>query len=75
MENTSKCPYCQTVIQKVNVEEVEICVDPESSRQGFSYLCPSCNSVLGVQMNPITLNEDLKNEMLRELPVAFPQTS
>lgn len=75
MAHTGKCQNCQKVIQKVKVEEVEICVGPESLRQGFSYLCPSCSSVLGIQMDPITLNENLKNEILRELPGAFPQVS
>ena len=75
MGKISKCPSCQNVIQKVKVEGIEICIGPESSREGFSYLCPSCNSVLGVQMDPIVLNTELKNEILNELPGASPQVS
>ena len=73
MANTGKCPYCQEIIQEVKVEEVDISDSSQDKRQGFSYQCPACSTVLGVQMNPIILNEQLKKDILEELPGAIPQ--
>jgi len=67
MIHSGKCPHCQKVINNVKVEDVDIMVGFQSQWKGFSYQCPSCNCVLGVQMNPLTLNDDLKEDILEEV--------
>jgi len=67
MINSNKCPKCDRVITKVQVEDVTIQVGFTQNWKGFSYGCPSCRAVLGVQMNPLTLNDDLKIEILKAL--------
>ncbi len=67
MIHTGKCPHCQKSIRKVKVEDVDICVGRQSRWKGFSYQCPSCSFVLSIQMNPLTLKDNLKNEIIDEL--------
>lgn len=56
-----KCPKCNTIISKVTVESVE--VEGAKSYKGVSYLCPSCDCVLSVQIDPVALNADLANKV------------
>jgi len=67
MINQGKCPHCQQVVRKVKVEDIDIQVGFQDQWRGFSYLCTSCSSVLSVQMNPRTLNSDLKDDLLKSL--------
>jgi len=67
MIHTGKCPYCQKVVARVKVEDVDICVGFQSKWRGFSYQCTSCGSLLSVEMNPLTLNEDLRDDILDQL--------
>ena len=56
--NLNKCPKCDTSISKVNAEPVEIVVSRADRYRGLSYSCPNCQSVLSIQMNPLTLKDD-----------------
>lgn len=65
MINTAKCPHCQSNIGLgVNIGEVKASV-PFSSQAYVcvSYSCRSCNAVLSIQMDPIALNTDLRNDL------------
>ena len=59
MPNTGNCPYCKKPVRNVKVEDVDIHIGVRPRWRGFSYLCPSCNCVLSVQMNLLVLNDDL----------------
>jgi hypothetical protein len=63
MINAGKCPKCEKTITAVSVEDVSLNGGLRVTWKGFSYSCPSCHTVLGVQMNPLTLNSDLVAEM------------
>lgn len=63
MINTGKCPKCEKTVTNLNVEDVTLNVGFQPKWSGFSYSCPSCRSVLGVQMNPLALDTDLVNEI------------
>lgn len=67
MINVGKCPQCQKPIRHVKLEDVDINTERGPRWKGFSYLCPSCSCVLSVQMNPLTLNDDLKASIIEEL--------
>jgi hypothetical protein len=66
MANTGKCPSCEKIIQKVKVEEIDISDGLQNEWKCFSYQCPGCSAVLGVQINPVALNEDLKENIRSE---------
>ena len=59
MINLGKCPKCNGVINNVKVEDVSVNVGLSPRWKGFSYSCPSCNSVLSVQINPLTFKKKI----------------
>lgn len=63
----SKCPKCEKSITNVNLEDIEINHNSQPRWKGISCLCPFCNSVLGVQIDPVALKTDLRNEILSAL--------
>lgn len=67
MINSGKCPKCDATISNVKVEDVIINTGTATNLRGFSYLCPKCETVLSIQMNPLTLNQDLQNNILDSL--------
>jgi hypothetical protein len=71
--NTGKCPKCDSVINACVVEDVNLLAGDAPRWRAFSYSCPSCKTVLGVQMNPLTLNVDLAN--LIKAPAQSKQSS
>lgn len=57
--NSGKCPKCDASVQMVKVEQITSKPIPGNQRhEGVSYLCPLCNTVLGVNMAPITLQQE-----------------
>ena len=57
--NLGKCPHCEKVITNVNVDDVSVDVGIKPRWRGFSYYCPSCKKVLSVQINPLTVEDDI----------------
>lgn len=58
---SGKCPKCDSFISKVNIEYVEIDLLNAPKWKGVSYLCPVCNVILSVQIDPIAIRTDLLN--------------
>ena len=67
MINIGKCPSCGTIIGNVILENVTVNVGFSPAYNGVSYVCPSCNIVLGIQMDPIALNADLSDEIIEKI--------
>ena len=61
--NTGKCPHCKQIPQSVTVNDIDLSVGMSPKWKGFSYSCAFCNAILGVQMNPLTLNVDLVRDI------------
>jgi RNase P subunit RPR2 len=63
---SGKCPHCETILTTAKADKVEI----QSGRArflGVSFACPSCSSVLSVQVDPIALQADLISELKKEI--------
>ncbi len=56
--NTGKCPKCEQAIDNVIAEDISINDTKQPRWRGFSYSCPSCKTVLSIQINPLALNID-----------------
>jgi len=57
--NTGKCPKCDAPV--LTVKTVQITSEPLPGKQPHevvSYLCPSCNAVLGVNLMPTPLQQE-----------------
>jgi predicted RNA-binding Zn-ribbon protein involved in translation (DUF1610 family) len=63
MINLNKCPKCDSVIESARVEDISLDVQLQPTWKGFSYGCPTCGAILGVQMNPLSLNADLVSDI------------
>jgi uncharacterized protein YlaI len=63
MANQGKCPKCETVITDVIGEDITI----SKKLRGFTYQCPKCNTILGVQMNSLALNKDLETNIVKAI--------
>ena len=58
-----KCPHCKATLSKPKVEAVTITQGDGATWKGVNYLCPACNAVLGVSVDPIALKDELVKEM------------
>jgi hypothetical protein len=56
--NIGKCPKCDATIFRVTVESVEV-QGAGTSYRGVSYVCPSCDCVLSIQLDPLAVKADL----------------
>lgn len=68
--NLGKCPGCKKLIQTVKMEGITI--EPSlgftaPSYHGVSYLCPYCNVILGVSIDPIAVKTDTVRDVLSGL--------
>ena len=62
-----KCPKCEKTITRVNGKHVEIVVSLDRKLHGISYSCPSCNTVISIQVDPIAIKTDTINGLLEKL--------
>lgn len=65
--HTGKCPHCERTVASAEVETMTIKAGAQASYKGVTYLCPHCRSVLGVSMDQIALNEDLKTRLMKAM--------
>lgn len=63
-----KCPKCDKMVGRITGESVEIDFGINKTKWiGNMYLCPSCRTVLGCQIDPIAIKTDLKAELFEAL--------
>ena len=60
------CPKCEAVLGSVHAEPIGINAK-SSSWHGVAYVCPSCDSILSVGVDPMALRNDLLDELLKRL--------
>ena len=65
--NRGTCPKCGKIIEHTGLENVLLGKPNEPQYKGVSYLCPSCNTVLSVEMDPHAIIEETKNRLLAAL--------
>ena len=62
-----KCPKCEKLVTNVKVEDVPVTVGFQPRWNGSSFICPFCNTILGVGLDPISLKADIVNEVVKRL--------
>lgn len=62
-----KCPSCGNVILMVNLQGIDVNASGGKRWHGSAYSCPSCQTVLSVQIDPIALKNDIIAEMSKLL--------
>jgi len=56
-----KCPSCEKSISKVKIDGIQGDVVGGRSYNCVSYICPYCNIVISVQIDPIAIKTDIVN--------------
>lgn len=67
MINVGKCPKCQSIISNVKTEDITMDVGFHPTWNGFSHLCPRCNTIISVEINPLLIKDDIVNELMDRL--------
>jgi uncharacterized protein with PIN domain len=67
MLNTGQCPSCKTLITHVHIEKMDIKLDLTSTYVGVSYVCPNCQSILSVGIDPVALKTDTVDDIAEKL--------
>jgi hypothetical protein len=64
-----KCPGCNAIVSNVRVEGIDGKENVFSSEawRCVSYCCPNCNTILGVQIDPVALKTDTIGELFAKL--------
>ena len=63
MNHQGKCPKCEATVSTVRFEVVDIADHDQNIALGGLYLCPNCNTILGVGLHP----EDMVNDIVERL--------
>ncbi|MDZ4252028.1 MAG: hypothetical protein U1A72_05585 [Sulfuritalea sp.] len=59
MNHNAKCPKCEATISFIKFEVVDISEHAQNIALGGLYLCPHCNTVLGVGLHPEAMVSDI----------------
>lgn len=54
-----KCPHCPENVTTVDVGKLTINAGPHRQIAGMSYICPKCQTVLGVSMDPLVMMDEI----------------
>lgn len=63
-----KCPKCQEVVLRANIADVPArAFMGRTEWKAISFNCPLCNTVIGMQIDPIAIKTDIIDELMRKL--------
>jgi len=66
--HAGECPKCGRVVSTCRIENVTALAGiGGASYKAISYSCNSCKAILSVQMDPIALENDVVNRLLKAL--------
>jgi hypothetical protein len=62
------CPKCEATVSSVQIRNVTVSAGIGGpSWNGIKYLCPTCNCVLSVAIDPVALKNDIVSAILLAL--------
>ncbi len=67
MFTTGKCPSCKKVPASVNIQAMPVNQNFQAKWNGVSYVCPHCQTILGVGIDPVALKTDTIDGVLAGL--------
>jgi uncharacterized protein with PIN domain len=59
---SGKCPKCDTRLTKVKAEPIKL-EGSSRSLKGVYYACPSCSSILSVEVDPFALVDEIVKQL------------
>lgn len=67
MITTGKCPQCDTRLLNVKIEAIDLIEGLSTKWKGASYICPHCQHILGVEMDPTALRSAIVGDVKKLL--------
>jgi hypothetical protein len=61
-----KCPSCGKLVLSLRGSGVDVAF-PDRGWKAVTYSCPSCNTILGCQIDPIAVMNDTKDMVIQTL--------
>jgi hypothetical protein len=58
------CPKCEANVTRVNLTEITASAFMGKQWRTVKYSCPHCNTILGVQIDPIAIKTDIVEAIL-----------
>lgn len=62
-----KCPKCEKPVTRVNLHPIEASEPMGPKWKAVTYNCPSCNTVLTVQIDPVAIRTEIINGVVKAL--------
>ena len=62
-----KCPSCHQLVTYVRLTASQIHADTGEQWVGVNYLCPTCETILSVAIDPVALKADTVTGVIRRL--------
>lgn len=67
-----KCPKCEKSLTHVKVAVIQLITPTRpSNRPGAAYVCPECETILGVGMDELALAEETVDEITQKISAAL----
>jgi len=67
ISSNATCPKCGTVLTTVTAGHTQINVPFGESYDGITYACPTCQTLVGIAMDPIALKNDIIDGLFQRL--------
>jgi len=63
-----KCPKCENLVTAVNFNDLTASsIGVGGQWDAMTYQCPMCSTILGCQIDPVALKNDIVREVLEKL--------
>ena len=57
------CPHCEQNISRLNLEEMSSSAFMGTQWNTIAYVCPMCQKIISVQIDPIAIKTDIVNAL------------
>jgi hypothetical protein len=62
-----KCPKCQNMVGSVRAEPINITNNAGNAFAGACYMCPHCQTILGVTVDPFAFKNEIAIELMKRM--------
>ncbi len=62
-----KCPKCQNIVGTARAEQVNIANAMGKVFAGASYICPHCQTILSVSVDPFAFKNEIAIELMKRI--------
>lgn len=65
---SGKCPKCEKLVPNAKIDDISLSAGPgQTAWRGNAYVCPSCLTILGCEIDPIAIRSETVSMILKKL--------